>query len=412
MLQAVRNPQGKWIRFEYDALGRRTAKIVNTKIYRYLWDGNVLLHEWFYESERRPKVVSDELGMLMLEQPEPIENLTTWVYEEGSLVPTAKLSEGKSYSIVSDYLGRPAQAYDEKGELIWQVEFDIYGRIRENLFNNKQFIPFRQLGQYEDIETGLYYNRFRYYNPQTGTYISKDPIGLAGNNPNLYAYTFDSNTTVDPFGLDIINGVPQNPGVVRRFMSKSEYKAFKKNGFKFDPIDSRGGISVTSTKVKPKNPDAIKRSTGALGADYFVDIDTKGKTKGGVMDLFKKIEKYFYLREEIRELLSNLEMNNNAYSENQKDLLYRLMKDCHFEAKVFEIILHIDKKIAIDYIKKFYLDGSPKDKVRFKGSLDIMLDDYNTILGKDEFDELINSLPKSTKDFPFIKEAIEFVEDE
>ena len=37
MLQAVRNPQGKWIRFEYDALGRRTAKIVNTKIYRYLW---------------------------------------------------------------------------------------------------------------------------------------------------------------------------------------------------------------------------------------------------------------------------------------------------------------------------------------------------------------------------------------
>ena len=65
----------------------------------------------------------------------------------------------------------------------------------------------------------------------------------------------------------------------------------KKNGFKFDPIDSRGGISVTYTKVKPKNPDAIKRSTGALGADYFVDIDTKGKnvdlkgkTKGGVMD--------------------------------------------------------------------------------------------------------------------------------
>ena len=202
MLQAVRNPQGKWIRFEYDALGRRTAKIVNTKIYRYLWDGNAILHEWFYECERRPKVVSDELGMLMLEQPEPVENLTTWVYEEGSLVPTAKLSEGKSYSIVSDYLGRPAQVYDDKGELVWQVEFDIYGRIREDIFNNKLFIPFRQLGQYEDIETGLYYNRFRYYNPETGAYISKDPIGLAENNPNLYAYVHDSNTMVDPFGLD------------------------------------------------------------------------------------------------------------------------------------------------------------------------------------------------------------------
>ncbi|MWP50488.1 RHS repeat-associated core domain-containing protein, partial [Gilliamella sp. Lep-s21] len=32
----------------------------------------------------------------------------------------------------------------------------------------------------EDVETGLYYNRFRYYNPETGLYISQDPIKLAG----------------------------------------------------------------------------------------------------------------------------------------------------------------------------------------------------------------------------------------
>ncbi|MBC9130861.1 hypothetical protein FcAc13_06005 [Frischella sp. Ac13] len=54
----------------------------------------------------------------------------------------------------------------------------------------------------EDVETGLYYNRFRYYDNNTGTYISQDPIGLAGNNPNFYAYVSDSNTMVDPFGLD------------------------------------------------------------------------------------------------------------------------------------------------------------------------------------------------------------------
>ncbi|OCG31803.1 hypothetical protein A9G34_05350 [Gilliamella sp. Choc4-2] len=98
-------------------------------------------------------------------------------------------------------MGRPAQAYDDKGELVWQVEFDIYGRIREDTFNNQPFIPFRQLGQYEDVETGLYYNRFQYYNPETGLYISQDPIGLAGNNPNFYAYVHDSNTMVDVFGL-------------------------------------------------------------------------------------------------------------------------------------------------------------------------------------------------------------------
>ncbi|WP_337189580.1 RHS repeat-associated core domain-containing protein [Gilliamella sp. Lep-s21] len=81
------------------------------------------------------------------------------------------------------------------------MEFDIYGRIREDTFNNQPFIPFRQLGQYEDVETGLYYNRFRYYNPETGLYISQDPIKLAGNNPNFYAYVHDSNAWVDPFGL-------------------------------------------------------------------------------------------------------------------------------------------------------------------------------------------------------------------
>ena len=102
-------------------------------------------------------------------------------------------------------MGRPAQAYDEKGELVWQVEFDIYGRIRENLFNNKQFIPFRQLGQYEDVETGLYYNRFRYYNPETGQYISKDPIGLKGRQGKL-AHDYD-----------IVSGpMISNPGAAKR----------------------------------------------------------------------------------------------------------------------------------------------------------------------------------------------------
>ena len=47
----------------------------------------------------------------------------------------------------------------------------------------------------------MYYNRFRYYSPESGTYISQDPIGLEGNNPNFYGYTFDSNTEVDIFGL-------------------------------------------------------------------------------------------------------------------------------------------------------------------------------------------------------------------
>ncbi|WP_041557812.1 MULTISPECIES: RHS repeat-associated core domain-containing protein [Cellulophaga] len=48
----------------------------------------------------------------------------------------------------------------------------------------------------------MYYNRFRYYSPDTGTYLSKDPIGLNSREYNLYAYVSDTNSIIDPFGLD------------------------------------------------------------------------------------------------------------------------------------------------------------------------------------------------------------------
>ncbi|WP_346882955.1 RHS repeat-associated core domain-containing protein [uncultured Algibacter sp.] len=211
------------------------------------------------------------------------------MFEHGSFAPQAKIVGDKTYSIICDYLGTPVQAFNDQGENVWARELDIYGATREET-GNKNFIPFTYQGQYLDSETNLAYNRYRYYSSDTGGYISQDPIGLEGGD-NLYAYVHDVNAWIDPFGLNLVNGIPQNPGVVRRFMSKKEYKAFKKNGFKYNPKDSRGGISTTSTKIKPRNPDAIKRSTGALGADYYVDIDTKGKnvelkgmTKGGVPD--------------------------------------------------------------------------------------------------------------------------------
>ena len=78
---------------------------------------------------------------------------------------------------------------------------DVYGEVKE-CHGDRTLVPFLYQGQYEDIETGLYYNRFRYYDPKTGNYISQDPIGLAGGNPTLYGYVFDPNTQIDPFGLD------------------------------------------------------------------------------------------------------------------------------------------------------------------------------------------------------------------
>ena len=95
------------------------------------------------------------------------------------------VANGECFSIVSDYLGTPMQAYDKQGDKVWEQELDIYGRQRKR---PSAFIPFKYQGQYEDAETGLYYNRFRYYDPSSDNYISQDPIGLAGGNPTLYGY--------------------------------------------------------------------------------------------------------------------------------------------------------------------------------------------------------------------------------
>jgi RHS repeat-associated protein len=209
----VVDPDGRKIDFEYDALGRRTAKIIQKTITRYLWDGNVLLHEWSYPTEARPLVQISELGEVSY-APEPAENVTTWLYDEGAYTPIGKLINGERYSIVSDYIGRPIQCFNDTGEIIWETEYDLYGRLK-NLQGERAFIPFRQQGQYEDVDLGgLYYNRFRYYDSGSGVYLSQDPIGLAGG-MNLYGYVHDSNIWVDVFGLspnpfDIVPYRPSN----------------------------------------------------------------------------------------------------------------------------------------------------------------------------------------------------------
>ncbi|WP_289773599.1 RHS repeat domain-containing protein, partial [Phocaeicola sartorii] len=196
MLKKVIRPDGRPVEFRYDALGRRTAKQYFGKVTRWVWDGNVPIHEWSYKIT---DMQSDEKESTPLK--EPTKDITTWVFEADTFVPTAKIQDGKQYSIVSDYLGTPIQMYDEKGNKTWDCTLDVYGKTTtfEGLSLNN--CPFRYQGQYKDTETELYYNRFRYYSPDMGMYISSDPIELAGNNPTLYSYVSDSNSWVDIFGL-------------------------------------------------------------------------------------------------------------------------------------------------------------------------------------------------------------------
>ena len=185
MLSRVVRPDGKEVSFAYDALGRRTEKTYEGITTHFVWDGNVPLHEWQEVSSNAEKT-----------------NITTWLFEQNTFIPAAKLAaNGESFSIVSDYLGTPLQAFDNNGNKVWEQELDISDRKNRKNSNNSSFIPFKYQGQYEDVETGLYYNRFRYYDPRIGNYISQDPIRLMGNNPTLYGYVSNSNVAVDPLGL-------------------------------------------------------------------------------------------------------------------------------------------------------------------------------------------------------------------
>ena len=114
-LREVVRPDGQPVTFTYDALGRRISKTFQGITTRWLWDGNAPLHEW------REDVTA----------PLPDKNeITTWVFDEGTFRPAAKLVGDKAYSIITDYLGTPAEMYDAEGIRTWQAEFDIYGKIR------------------------------------------------------------------------------------------------------------------------------------------------------------------------------------------------------------------------------------------------------------------------------------------
>ena len=195
MLEGVRSPHryGQWTRFTYDALGRRLTKLGDVT-FHYLWNGNVPLHEW------RTGERYEDGGLKSYS-----EDLKTWLFEEESFVPLALIQEGKTYSIVCDQLGTPTEAYDEEGKEVWYRRLDMNGKVLEETqpgLNPEGYVSISFLfqGQYYDHETGLAYNRFRYYDPELGRYISQDPIGLAGG-IKLYGYVEDPLYAIDILGL-------------------------------------------------------------------------------------------------------------------------------------------------------------------------------------------------------------------
>ena len=66
---------------------------------------------------------------------------TTWIFEAGSFVPCGKIVNGKHYSIITDHLGTPIEAYNQEGALIWEREQDLYGNSRRALPKKTSYAP-------------------------------------------------------------------------------------------------------------------------------------------------------------------------------------------------------------------------------------------------------------------------------
>jgi RHS repeat-associated protein len=116
-----------------------------------------------------------------------------------------------------DHLGTPLELTDHEGKVAWSAQYKAWGQAKEAISEGayKAGIrnPIRFQGQYFDGETGLHYNRYRYYDSDSGRYLTQDPAGLLGGE-NLYCYVRNNPSRgIDPLGLVDINMFPSNEAI-------------------------------------------------------------------------------------------------------------------------------------------------------------------------------------------------------
>ena len=170
---------GSTTTFGYDGLGRRVRKTVNGVMTRYLHDGDNLV------------VQTDGAGTRQLE----------FSYYPGVDHPHSvrQSATGNLYYYATSQPGHVTALVNRYDQVVNRYEYAPFGGAISTTEQVSQ--PFRFAGRELDTETGLYYNRARYYDPALARFISEDPIGLAGG-VNQYAYAeSDPINATDPYGL-------------------------------------------------------------------------------------------------------------------------------------------------------------------------------------------------------------------
>lgn len=169
----------------YDPLGRRIKKDFGGRSVEFYWDSDRLAAEVRSEGYVRIYIYADAFA------------ITPFMFIEYAGID-AEPESGRRYFIFTNHLATPVRVEDEQGQIVWQAELDPYGRVGITGTASIE-MPLRFPGHYCDSETGLHYNRFRYYSPELGRYLQSDPLDINGG-VNLYAYTDNPLKQVDVRG--------------------------------------------------------------------------------------------------------------------------------------------------------------------------------------------------------------------
>ena len=161
--------------YAYDGHNLRLQKTYNGTITQYLWDGNQVLKEYAGDGSVKAAYF---LGV-----------------DRGAIK-----TGGKWYQYIKDSRGSITGMIDPTGNRVATYRFEDYGA--QAVDQGTVYNPFRWNAEQLDSETGLVYLRNRYYQPSTGRFLQRDPIGYAGG-LNVMAYcSGDPVNASDPSGLD------------------------------------------------------------------------------------------------------------------------------------------------------------------------------------------------------------------
>ena len=171
-----------------------------------------------------------------------------------------------------------------QGEIVWSAVYKSYGNLAIDYQTVPQ--PLRLPGQYFDEESGLHYNRYRYYDPHCARYISQDPIGLAGGE-NAYSYVANPISRIDPLGLNEVC-----PG------TKLELEIDPR---KFDYLYGKVKSGEHNTNRSTQLHQMMRRlglPTNESGTAVLIEHFNKVlNTEGNVINNYKKGSEIFEIRE-------------------------------------------------------------------------------------------------------------------